>query len=177
MGKTTEEIIAEVPAEERQRFCQFWTGEPSRPCLATTQTSCRRCRFFTPFIGDKLQILTDAVNRENKRASSLEGQVTKLKKVVNYQRDLLENPMGDLISRQDAKDAIDMALDHIDHVPPWVYDKLLNALNEVPSAEKAQLSGEDATSVCKCPCVYREPCDYCPYHRHGCPAEEGLKDE
>ena len=92
MGKTTEEIIAEVPAEERQRFCQFWTGEPSRPCLATTQTSCRRCRFFTPFIGEKLQILTDVVNREAKRASSLEGQVTKLKKVVNYQRDLLENP-------------------------------------------------------------------------------------
>ena len=53
--------------------------------------------------------------------------------------------MSDLISRQDAKDAIDMALDHIDHVPPWVYDKLLNALNEVPSAEKAQLSEEDAT--------------------------------
>lgn len=41
----------------------------------------------------------------------------------------------DCISRQEAKDAIDMALDHIDHVPPWVYDKLLNALNEVPSAE------------------------------------------
>ena len=53
MGKTTEEIIAEVPAEEKQRFCQFWTGEPSRPCSATTQTSCRRCRFFTPFIGGK----------------------------------------------------------------------------------------------------------------------------
>ena len=84
----------------------------------------------------------------------------------------------DCISRQDAKDAIDMALDHIDHVPPWVYDKLLNALNEVPSAEKAQLSGEDATSVCKCPCEYREPCDVCHYdgHRgHGCPAEEGKK--
>ena len=91
-----------------------------------------------------------------------------------------DRTMGDLISRQDAKDAIDMALDHIDHVPPWVYDKLLNALNEVPSAEKAQLSGEDATSVCKCPCVYREPCDYChydDYRGHGCPAEEGLKDE
>ena len=87
--------------------------------------------------------------------------------------------MSDLISRQDAKDAIDMALDHIDHVPPWVYDKLLNALNEVPSAEKAQLSEEDATSVCKCPCEYREPCDYCHYDGHlgmGCPAEEGLKD-
>lgn len=43
--------------------------------------------------------------------------------------------MDELISRQKAKDAIDMALDHIDHVPPWVYDNLLNALNEVPSAE------------------------------------------
>ena len=41
----------------------------------------------------------------------------------------------DLINRQKAKDAIDMALDHIDHVPSWVYDKLLNALNEVPSAQ------------------------------------------
>ena len=140
MGKTTEEIIAEVPAEERQRFCQFWTGEPSRPCLATTQTSCRRCRFFTPFIGDKLQILTDAVNRENKRASSLEGQVTKLKKVVNY---------------------------------------LKTMVRDLPSAEKAQLSGEDATSVCKCPCEYREPCDVCHYDAcrgHGCPAEEGTDD-
>jgi len=53
--------------------------------------------------------------------------------------------MNDTISRQEAKDAIDMALDHIDHVPPWVYDKLLNALNEVPSAEKAQLSEEGTT--------------------------------
>ena len=141
MRKTTEEIIAEVPAEERQRFCQFWTGEPSRPCLATTQTSCRRCRFFTPFIGDKLQILTDAVNRENKRASSLEGQVTKLKKVVNY---------------------------------------LKTMVRDMPSAEKAQLPEEDATSVCKCPCEYREPCDVCHYDGHiglGCPAEEGVKDE
>ena len=33
---------------------------------------------------------------------------------------------------------------------------------------------------CKCPCEYREPCDYChydAYRGHGCPAEEGLKDE
>lgn len=46
--------------------------------------------------------------------------------------------------------------------------------------EKAQLSEEDATSVCKCHCEYREPCDYChydAYRGHGCPAEEGLKDE
>ena len=47
----------------------------------------------------------------------------------------LDNKNGESISRQKAKDAIDMALDHIDHVPPWVYDKLLNALNEVPSAQ------------------------------------------
>ena len=103
-----------------------------------------------------------------------------IEKFSQENHDSSQGLVKDLISRQDAKDAIDMALDHIDHVPPWVYDKLLNALNEVPSAEKAQLSGEDATSVCKCPCVYREPCDYChydDYRGHGCPAEEGLKDE
>ena len=60
--------------------------------------------------------------------------------------------------------------DETEQAVEMVIDKLL-------SAENTQLSGEDATSVCKCPCVYREPCDYCPYRRRGCPAEEGLKDE
>lgn len=59
------------------------------------------------------------------------GSITSVKPEKMHDR-----TMGDLISRQEAKDAIDMALDHIDHVPPWVYDKLLNALNEVPSAEQ-----------------------------------------
>ena len=51
--------------------------------------------------------------------------------------------MDDLISRQKAKDAIDMALDHIDHVPPWVYDNLLNALNEVPSVQPEPLTDKE----------------------------------
>lgn len=52
-------------------------------------------------------------------------------------------------------------------------------IHSLPSAEKIQLSEEDATSVCKCPCVYREPCDVCHYDGHlgmGCPAEEGTDD-
>ena len=118
------------------------------------------------------EILENLPSAEPKTPSN--GSITSINPENTHDR-----TMGDLISRQDAKDAIDMALDHIDHVPPWVYDKLLNALNEVPSAEKAQLSEEDATSICKCPCEYREPCDYChydAYRGHGCPAEEGLKD-
>jgi len=43
--------------------------------------------------------------------------------------------MSELIYKQDAKDAVDMALDTIDHVPEWVYDILLNSLDKVPSAE------------------------------------------
>lgn len=43
--------------------------------------------------------------------------------------------MSDLISRQDAKDVVDMELDAIDHVPEWVYDRLLTALDKVPSAQ------------------------------------------
>ena len=43
--------------------------------------------------------------------------------------------MGDLISRQDAKDVVDMELDAIDHVPEWVYDRLLTALDKVPSTQ------------------------------------------
>ena len=42
--------------------------------------------------------------------------------------------MNELIYKQDAKDAVDMALDTIDHVPEWVYDILLNSLDKLPSA-------------------------------------------
>lgn len=81
--------------------------------------------------------------------------------------------MGDLISRQDA---IRLAEQGQIQGFEWQFKKLCM----LPSAEKAQLSGEDATSICKCPCEYREPCDYChydAYRGHGCPAEEGLRDE
>ena len=42
---------------------------------------------------------------------------------------------SDCVSRQDAKDVVDMELDAIDHVPEWVYDRLLTALDQVPSAQ------------------------------------------
>lgn len=122
---------------------------------------------------DIYNVLESLLSAEPKTPSN--GSITSVKPENMHDRTTY-----DLIRRQDAKDAIDMALDHIDHVPPWVYDKLLNALNEVPSAEKAQLSGEDATSVCKCPCEYREPCDVCHYDGHlglGCPAEEGVEED
>ena len=58
--------------------------------------------------------------------------------------------MSDLISRQKAKDAIDMALDHIDHVPSWVYDNLLNALNEVPSVKPTHPTPSNTLGVLDC---------------------------
>ena len=62
--------------------------------------------------------------------------------------------MEELISRQKAKDAIDMALDHIDHVPPWVYDNLLNALNEVPSAQPEIVRCKDCRHNYNCDIQY-----------------------
>lgn len=47
--------------------------------------------------------------------------------------------MSDLIDRQDAKDVVDMELDAIDHVPELVYDRLLTALDKVPSAQPSQI--------------------------------------
>ena len=41
----------------------------------------------------------------------------------------------DLIRRQDAIMAIVMELDDIDHVPQWVFDRLEDAINKVPSAQ------------------------------------------
>ena len=50
--------------------------------------------------------------------------------------------MNELIYKQDAKDAVDIALDTIDHVPEWVYDILLNSLDKVPSAEPERKKGK-----------------------------------
>ena len=58
--------------------------------------------------------------------------------------------MSDLIDRQKAKDAIDMALDHIDHVPSWVYDNLLNALNEVPSVKPTHPTPSNTLGALDC---------------------------
>ena len=41
--------------------------------------------------------------------------------------------MEDLISRQAAIDAICNALELLDHVPQWVFDKLTDALVDLPS--------------------------------------------
>ena len=42
---------------------------------------------------------------------------------------------SDCIIRQDAKDVVDMELDAIDHVPEWVHDRLLTALDKAPSTQ------------------------------------------
>ena len=92
--------------------------------------------------------------------------------------------MSDLISRTKALDVIRSLQTYklFEGDDMILIDKadVQTELMMLPSAEKTQLSEEDATSVCKCPCEYREPCDYCyydAYRGHGCPAEEGLKDE
>ena len=134
--------------------------------------------------------------------------------------------MSDLISRKDVLHELD-GCDY--ELKDWQRWKLKTMVRDIPSAEKAQLSGEDATKDatsdlisrkkaldvirtlqtyklfegddmilvdkadvqtelmmlpsaegCKCPCEYRDPCDVCHYdacRKHGCPAEEGLKDE
>ena len=80
--------------------------------------------------------------------------------------------MSDLIDRQKAKDAIDMALDDIEHVTPWVYDHLLNALNKVPSVKPTHptpsntlgaLDCVDRAEVIKAVKFYETFCD--PYPR------------
>ena len=56
--------------------------------------------------------------------------------------------MNELIYKQAAKDAVDMALDTIDHVPEWVYDILLNSLDKLPSAQpETQKLLDDGTLI------------------------------
>lgn len=88
----------------------------------------------------------------------------------------------DSISRKDAIDAVEFGITYAKAIDVNTGEskelfkegndalkKAVERLKELPSAEG-----------CKCPCEYREPCDYChydAYRGHGCPAEEGLRDE
>lgn len=66
----------------------------------------------------------------------------------------------DCISRQDVLHELD-GCDY--ELKDWQRWKLKTMVRDIPSA-----------GGCKCPCEYREPCDYChydAYRGHGCPAE------
>lgn len=90
--------------------------------------------------------------------------------------------MDDLISKQDVIDAI-LSLTNCDTVEglrAYVIEHDLGSwwsggvLSSIGKVERLPSAGG-----CKCPCEYREPCDYCHYDGHlgmGCPAEEGMKD-
>ena len=76
--------------------------------------------------------------------------------------------MSDFIRRQDVIDYIKTQRGR-PFIGITLEEAIIMMIEEVPSAEG-----------CKCPCEYREPCDYCHYDGHlglGCPAEEGLKDD
>ena len=85
--------------------------------------------------------------------------------------------MSDTIYRQDAIDVVDK----YDFEFPQYMEKFVTELRDAMKADlKCDIANLPSAEGCKCHCEYREPCDYCHYdgHRgHGCPAEEGLKDE
>ena len=56
--------------------------------------------------------------------------------------------MDDLISRQAAIDAVTDELDMIDHVPQWVFDRLVKRLKQLPPAQPEVLAhGEGELSA------------------------------
>ena len=98
MSLTKEEIISRVPDADKKEYCQFYIGIEEKYCSATSTKTCSRCRFFAPWVTDKMEILTAAVNKEIEKQSALEGQIKKLKKTIEWQKELLENPdMGEWI--------------------------------------------------------------------------------
>ena len=94
MSLTKEEIISRVPDADKKEYCQFYIGTKEKFCLATSTRSCSRCPFFAPWITEQMVILTEAVNKEIEKQSALEGQIKKLKKTIDWQKELLENPEG-----------------------------------------------------------------------------------
>ena len=94
------------------------------------------------------KVIRGAMNREPNADGTLEVKVedaTKVGRVLIsddehrgglYYPDEDEPKRDDLISRADAIEAITGALDAIDHVPKWVFDKLTCAINILPSADR-----------------------------------------
>ena len=122
--------------------------------------------------GDKLIITLPLEDGEKPREVVVNGKIYAPQEKAQLAE---EEATSDLISRKEATTIPVMPKEHREYQTMnlddayeqgWLdYQK---CIEELPSA-----------GGCKCPCEYREPCDYCHYDGHlglGCPAEEGLKD-
>lgn len=120
-----------------------------------------------PFIGITLEeaiimMIEEVPSAEPKTPSN--GSITCVKSEKMHVR-----TMGDLISREDVCEVVKNEMESWLEGDRCDYRNVVDAIMDLPSA-----------GGCKCPCEYREPCDYCHYDGHlgmGCPAEEGLRDE
>lgn len=84
-----------------------------------------------------------------------------------FEEDATKDATSDLISKKKALDVIRALQTY----------KLFEG-DDMILVDKADVQTElmmlPSAEGCKCPCVYREPCDYChydAYREHGCPAE------
>lgn len=74
--KKMNEIYSQIDKRRKDKTnCQFRNKDGDRYCRATTNTSCSRCRFFTPTVFSRMKVLV-------KEIMALEDENEKLKAEV-----------------------------------------------------------------------------------------------
>lgn len=91
----------EIRGKERERYCQF-KGKDGRFCKATTQKSCKRCRFFSPATQTKIMAiiehdlqLEEDIRRVKVKNMTLENKVEYLEKEIKKVHEYYRDGLGD----------------------------------------------------------------------------------
>lgn len=85
-----EEYFAEIDIPEymKKEYCQYYNGERYY-CDATTHTTCRKCRFFTPTIYGKMEIIAKAYTEIKSRNEILKKKQVEQEKVIKWLRECI----------------------------------------------------------------------------------------
>lgn len=80
-----------VTKEERKAFCEYFLGD-RKYCAATSQDSCRNCRFYSPVTGEKLMLFNQLLITETEKAKKfMEAFNEKEKEVKNLKKEIKQN--------------------------------------------------------------------------------------
>ena len=74
----------------RHKHCQYKGKKGERYCTATTQKTCKRCRFFAPTTQSQLRIVVEKTEELKGKIKSRDMTIAKLKNEIERLKDVIE---------------------------------------------------------------------------------------
>lgn len=83
--------------EDKEKYCQFHQNGGGKWCAATSQTSCKDCRFFDPTTPVKLDIILDHALKMEDLNDKLVKDNEKLEETIRENREEIRNLKSEIV--------------------------------------------------------------------------------